>query len=578
MTVGRRELLGSGAGLLVASVLLGPLLGPGYVLIRDMVFVPEWPLTRELLGLADALPRAVPSDLVVALPTHVVPGHVVQKVVLVGAIAGGFWGLLRLLPDRIPVIGRLAGGVYFVWNAWLYERLLLGHWPLLIAYATLPWAVAWAREAIDDDGPISLPGSLVIAGLTGGAGLALVLPTTLATLWWPKGRHLARRQVARASVVALATTTLMALSWVLPTLLRSGDLPLRPSAFELFAARADTPFGTVGSLLTLGGAWNALTAPTERALLLPASLTLLLALAGIGGLVVLWRAGDRHLTGALGLAGTASLFLVVAVATPVAIDLLADAVTVFPGLSILRDAQKFVAPLALAEAVGLAALVGRLLVPTPLRPSGVLAATTLGLLPFAVLPSMAWGLGGQLAAVDYPPEWFEARSFMEQDPRPGDVLVLPWTLYQRLPFNPDRVVLSPAQRFFPRNAVVADDLVIGDEVLRGERAAARAAEAAVTSGRALADALPELGIRYVFVARPDGATSRQLAGLERVVDGDAAQLFRVSGRVAAEPRHGDQPPALPVLFGDLAAITALTVMAVKLRRRRGHCVSCRVDG
>ena len=34
-----------------------------------------------------------------------------------------------------------------------------------------------------------------------------------------------------------------------------------PASVAAFAARADTPFGSLGSLLMLGGAWNAQTVP-----------------------------------------------------------------------------------------------------------------------------------------------------------------------------------------------------------------------------------------------------------------------------------------------------------------------------
>ena len=53
--------LATGAGL--ALLLLAPLLGPGYVLVRDMAFVPRIPLGSQLLGL-DGVPRGVPSELV----------------------------------------------------------------------------------------------------------------------------------------------------------------------------------------------------------------------------------------------------------------------------------------------------------------------------------------------------------------------------------------------------------------------------------------------------------------------------------------------------------------------------------
>src|SRR4029453_11632920 len=50
----------------LAVLMLGPALGPGYLLSYDMVWVPDLALRSDFLGLGSALPRAVPSDAVVA--------------------------------------------------------------------------------------------------------------------------------------------------------------------------------------------------------------------------------------------------------------------------------------------------------------------------------------------------------------------------------------------------------------------------------------------------------------------------------------------------------------------------------
>ena len=54
----RAEPLQPGADRLI----LGPLLGPGYLLLRDAVSTPRSYLTDSALGLTDAAARAVPQD------------------------------------------------------------------------------------------------------------------------------------------------------------------------------------------------------------------------------------------------------------------------------------------------------------------------------------------------------------------------------------------------------------------------------------------------------------------------------------------------------------------------------------
>ena len=141
--------MGRRVGLVVGGVLallaLGPLLGRGYVLTYDMVFVPRLELTRGLLGLDTAVARAVPADLLVALASRLVPADLVQKLLLAGIFVGAAAGAARLTPARSP-LPRAAAAVLYAWNPFVYERLVMGHWGLLVAYAALPWV---ARAALD---------------------------------------------------------------------------------------------------------------------------------------------------------------------------------------------------------------------------------------------------------------------------------------------------------------------------------------------------------------------------------------------------------------------------------------------
>ena len=128
--------------LVVALLVTGPALAPGFVLLRDMVFVPRQDLDLDALGLGGSLPRAVPVDAVMGLLTAVVPGELLQKVVLVGIVWLAVLGAARLVPP-----GPTAAGVWPPgspgWStagaptspsdcSWATGRLLL-------AYAALPW-------------------------------------------------------------------------------------------------------------------------------------------------------------------------------------------------------------------------------------------------------------------------------------------------------------------------------------------------------------------------------------------------------------------------------------------------------
>src|SRR6516162_167277 len=128
------------AGLGLGLLALGPGLRRGFLLSYDMVVVPRQPFTPALAGLAGGPPRAVPSDAVVAVASRVLPADLVQKLLLVSIFTLACSGAAALLA-REPWFARLAAGVFYAWNPFVAERLIIGQWALLLGYAGLPWAL-----------------------------------------------------------------------------------------------------------------------------------------------------------------------------------------------------------------------------------------------------------------------------------------------------------------------------------------------------------------------------------------------------------------------------------------------------
>ncbi|HWJ11627.1 MAG TPA: hypothetical protein VNS46_19765, partial [Nocardioides sp.] len=145
----------------VALAVLGPLLlGSGFWLIGDMVFVPDQPWKPAWLGLDGALPRAVPMDALVSLASSVVPGALVQKALLLGGFLAGGLGVARLVRDH-AWFARAAAITLFCWNPWVHERLLIGQWAILLGYLLLPW-VALAAQRLRRDATDVAPAAVAL--------------------------------------------------------------------------------------------------------------------------------------------------------------------------------------------------------------------------------------------------------------------------------------------------------------------------------------------------------------------------------------------------------------------------------
>jgi hypothetical protein len=298
----------------------------------------------------------------------------------------------------------------------------------------------------------------------------------------------------------------LSLPWLVPGVLRPAGLPQDGVAVDLFAARADTPFGTLGSLLLLGGVWNGETVPS-----------------GYGAPV----------TAAIWL-----LVVVIAALGAVAAPVLEGLIGLWPGFAVLRDGQQYAAPLAVVVAVGLGVAADRA---AEAKWPGVAAAAMA--VPVFLLPTLAWGAAGELRAVHYPDEWARARQIIDRDPARGDVLVLPWASYRSYAWNHGRRVLDPLPRYLHRRVIVDDAVTVGGTTVPPEDPRAVRLAPVAKTGSPPAATLRDAGIRYVVVdaetgsVRPTGAATTVLRGADLVV-------YRIDG--AAEVA-GTGVPAAPVV-------------------------------
>ncbi|XVQ87637.1 hypothetical protein ACQP2K_09520 [Microbispora siamensis] len=510
-------------GLALGVLALGPALGPGFALRYDMVFVPDPPLR-----LGDGFPRAVPSDQVVALLSAVVPAEIVQKLILLGLFVLAASGAGALARDVLPgggIVPRLAAAAFYAWNAYLAQRLLIGQWALLLGYAGLPWAVRAAARS----GALRLAAALLPAAVGGFQAMLVsaltVLPVAALRLERPVEQGTARSargrrhwQAVLSSVApSLGVVVVLSLPWLVPALVPvlRADAAADPAGVAAFAPRADGPFGTLGSLLTLGGIWNSHAAVPGQDMPALAAVRLALTLVAIAGFVRLGFV--RRPAWGPGLAAAACAGVLIACAGAFAPGVPRALIGWWAGFGPLRDGQVYVAPFALAQAVGVAVAVTalRAAMPAPVAAAAVAV-------PVLVLPTFALGAFGRLGTAEYPEEWRRVQAVVNGDPAPGALLSLPWSAYRAFSWNGGRVVLDPATKMFARPVLWNDALVVGTGGGRQIRVAAESPRArrigALLAGPAtspLTGALTREGVRYVlaggvdenrFLSRLPGAT------------------------------------------------------------------------
>ena len=298
-----------------------------------------------------------------------------------------------------------------------------------------------------------------------------------------------------------------------------------------FAARADTPFGAFGSVVMLGGMWNAQTVPAGYGGWWSV-LWLALVIVALAGYVA-FAARKRRWPG-LALAAVAGLVIAAAGATGPGQDLLRAVARLWPGFAVLRDGQQFVAPLALAEALGAGLVVAWAARPRKTRTgradrSGLVIAVALLLAPVLLLPGLAWGAAGRLRPVWYPASWLAAARLINDSPVPGAALVLPWTAYRRPAWNDRHTVLDPWPRLLARTVLWDDGGQVGSVQLAPDDPRAQRLTAAITGTGPLTGAFAAAGVRFVIVdASPAArAAARRLPGGWLLATGDGLAIYQI---------------------------------------------------
>jgi hypothetical protein len=491
--------------LVLALLLLWPVLGRGYVLSYDMVWVPDLALRSDFLGLGSALPRAVPSDAVVSLLDDVIPGMLLQKVVLIGGLVFGAVGAARLVPGE-TLVGRLVAVTVFEWNPFVAERLLIGQWPVLLGYAVAPWLVLASRRVRSVGRvPPAMGGLLLLGSLSASAGLASAVIVLAFGL---------RRHARRANLVLVALVAGANAPWVVSGLLHADTATSDPIGARVFALHGEGSVPGPVAALSLGGIWNSEVVPASRAGVLGwATAVVVVALAVAGARR--WRA---ELTERETLASTACWLLGWGLATvtwlaPDAVGWLAGLV---PGAGLVRDGSRLLV-LCMPALVGLTSCGAAAVCERVSGTAATLAwGTALVLLPLALMPDVAGGMAGRLRPVSYPESYPAARTAVEQrtSGSGGDALILPFTSYRAPDWNHRHKVLDPLGRYLTANYVASDRLVVSGHLVEGEDLRGggirRALQAPTPTARGLA--LAEQGIGLVVVERDTGQQVPTVAG------------------------------------------------------------------
>src|SRR5208283_5598569 len=158
-------------------------------------------------------------------------GDIIPKLCICGWIyLDGLDGSVpTALLDREPVLARMAAAVFYGWNPYVAERLIIGQWALLLGYAGLPWVLRTVLR-LEEGSPRRAMARLALAllpAVVGGfAAMAItalmVVPVAVCTF------------KPRTVAVSLAALAVGSLPWLVPSVLHT--VYADPGGVAAFAA------------------------------------------------------------------------------------------------------------------------------------------------------------------------------------------------------------------------------------------------------------------------------------------------------------------------------------------------------
>ncbi|HWQ59732.1 MAG TPA: hypothetical protein VN420_01130 [Candidatus Fimivivens sp.] len=532
----------AGIFLLVAVAVMAPACGSGFVFLTDMVWGPNngfADLFRNEIGSGTAL------NALRILLSFAIPADILQKIVLTVVLFLPGIGMYRLASRYMNRALAVGAGLLFMLNPFVYERLLIGQWVVLLGYGFLPFAVLlfdrflerrdwkrflWFSFAFSVYPLLGIHYAYIAAGFLLTFGLVHLARTgEWKSLWTP---------ISFARILSFVVLFLLVNGfWLFPFLGSSGELSKFGLAdFDAFSALPDPHFGIWFNILSLYGIWsNNFLSPKDFHPYWFLVTPVVLVFSAVGAYRLMRQGTVLAWTIAL------SFVPVVLIAVGYADDLTKPLIEFLyrfvPFFSGLRDTEKAVGVLAFSYAllvpVGVAFLfesIGKRFLGG--ARSHRVAVAVVAVLPFLWAGTALWGAHGQIAAHPYPHGWYGAEHTLRADPDTKSVLILPWHQYIRLDFADGVMVANPGGTFFSEPAVVGKDtgnrLLFLSETDPFDEHVARLTEAPMQDEGSF---WKSRGISHIVIAKTDDW--EKFSGLyssdsfDLIYDSDSISVFKI---------------------------------------------------
>jgi hypothetical protein len=424
-------------------------------------------------GFETPLGGYLPFLLLLKYVTLIVPGWIVQKIILFLIFFLAGLSAHNLLPTRHQLRRYFAGLIYML-NPFIYVRFMVGHWLILLAYAVMPFAVKVSIDFFEDRKSKAILKVVLLLTLIGVFSPHILLLSFLVFLAFffvklPKAKN--HVSFFQGFGIIFILFFLLNVFWIVPAL--TGRTFLAEVSYEdllAFTARAwGIGFNTLFAIASMHGFWRPPEGYTYISDILPYwwLFYIFILFLAIHGFLAKYK--DENMGSyikALGAVAIISLILATGISTPYFSDFFKFIFYNVPFFKGFREPQKFVALLALTYSylggLGIAELSKEIGKKNANRKRLVTVSIIVLALasPLIYSLNMLGGFNNQLQTIDYPTEWYEVNNFLNQQEKDFNILFFPWHMYMAFSWT-GRVIANPASGFYDRPVIQGENIEVG---------------------------------------------------------------------------------------------------------------------
>lgn len=496
--------------IILVLLILAPVLKPGFILSLDHVFTPIFKKPDLPAG------EFYLVSWFFYLVSKIIPSFILEKIWLFLILFLVALGSFRLLPTK-SIFPKIFAGTFYLFNPFIYDRLLSGQWRLLTSYALLPFLFKILfefKKEPDFKKTLEIILLLSLISIFHLRTLTVVLVIFAIYILLIISQNLKNKEYLisffKQIVLIGAGFFILNFYWIVSLFRHSNDLRFNVDSSQIFAFQtvADQKLGLFFNIFSLYGFWG------EKGFHYQNLKDLVFGWQFL--IVLIWILVTLGIFGGLRQKKIRDEVLILLILIPIAA--IFSAGVAFKPLEIvhlfleknffifkgLRENQKFSEVLVLAFVYfggwGLQFIL-EIFKKEKFFKAGFAAVAIA--LPLFYSSGLIWAAKGQIKTYQYPKSWYSVNQTLNFDQENFKILFLPWHRYLSFGFTDGKIIDNPAPIFFNQEIISADNLEFGQIYSQSQNPTSKFIEREIVDfkGGEVSEKLNRLCVKYIILAK-----------------------------------------------------------------------------